>query len=199
MTRLLDIPHMRRARANYVGTHQAALAAGEEQAMFSLRSNGLPCGASERSAPAIRFAQNNMTPGDRMMLDADQPARKPKGGRPRNDPLTLRSMTIGVRVSAPEYDALRNRAAHMNMSVSQWLREAAITRRLPAPPVPAINRAQYAELARLAANLNQLAHVANEGKYVTVADGLLTRMISETRQLRLSLLGVNEFSNDRQS
>jgi hypothetical protein len=33
---------------------------------------------------------------------------------------------------------------------------AALSRRLPPPPVDAINRAQYVELARLAANLNQL-------------------------------------------
>ena len=132
-------------------------------------------------------------------MNSDQPARKPKGGRPRNDPATVRLKTIGVRVSPPEYDALLAKAIYMHMTVAQWLREAALTRRLPSPPVAAINRAQYIELARLAANLNQLAHLANEGKCVTVADGLLTCMIGETRRLRLSLLGVNDLPNDRQS
>lgn len=132
-------------------------------------------------------------------MTSDQPARKPKGGRPRNDPATVRYLTIGVRVSAPEFDAIRSKAMHMQMPVAQWLREAALTRRLPSPPVAAINREQYIELARLAANLNQLAHLANQGNPVTVADGLLIRLIGETRRLRLSLLGVTGFQDDRQS
>jgi len=85
----------------------------------------------------------------------------------------------------------------MHMTPAQWLREAALARRLPSPPVAAINREQYAELARLAANLNQLAHLANEGKPVTVADGLLERVAAETRRLRLALLGIGGGTDDR--
>src|SRR5260363_277519 len=94
---------------------------------------------------------------------------KRKGGRPKGDPAALRVMTIGVRVSLDEYAALRQKAAQMSMTPAQWLREAALSRRLPSPPVPPVNRERYAELARLAANLNQIAHRANEGYAVTVA------------------------------
>lgn len=167
--------------------------------MFSLRSNGLPCGACERSAPLVRYAHNNVTPGWDIAMISDQPARKTKGGRPRNDPMTLRQKTIGVRVSASEYGAMRAKAIQMHMTVAQWLREAALTRHLPSPPVAAINRAQYVKLSRLSSNLNQLAHLANEGKPVKVADGLLIELIGETRRLRSSLLGVNVFQDDRQS
>ncbi len=132
-------------------------------------------------------------------MDSDQQAPRRKGGRPRNDPAAVRRVTIGVRVTAREYDELRNRAIHMHMTPAQWLREAALTRRLPSPPVAAINREQYIELARLAANLNQLAHLANEGRCVTVADALLIRTADETRRLRLTLLGVNGVQDDRQS
>ena len=67
----------------------------------------------------------------------------------------------------------------------------------PPPPVAAINREHYVELARLASNLNQLTHLANEGGRVAVADGLLQRLIAETRRLRLALLGVKEQDDDR--
>jgi hypothetical protein len=124
-------------------------------------------------------------------------SRRSAGGRPRNDPADVRSATIGVRVSASEYAALRAKAAQMHMTPAQWLREATLTRRLPSPPVAAINREQYAELARLAANLNQLGRLANEGRHVTVADGLLARMAIEAKRLRLALLCIGEACDDR--
>ena len=57
-----------------------------------------------------------------------------------------------------------------------------------------INREQYAELARLSSNLNQLAKLANSGQSVTVtvtvADALLQRLAGEVGRLRLALLGA---------
>jgi hypothetical protein len=85
----------------------------------------------------------------------------------------------------------------MHMKPAEWLRTAALSRRLPPPPVSAINRAQYVELARLAANLNQLTRLANEGQRVTVSSGLLERLLSETQRLRLALLGVQGERDDR--
>ena len=118
------------------------------------------------------------------------PPRKGRGGRPKGDPSAVRASTIGVRVSAEEYAALRARAEQMGMTPARWLREAALSRRLPSPPVPPINREQYAELARLAANLNQLTRLANEGRPVTVADALLQRLAGEVGRLRLALIGA---------
>ena len=118
------------------------------------------------------------------------PPRKGRGGRPKGDPSAVRASTIGVRVSAEEYAALRAKADQMGMTPAQWLRAAALSSRLPAPPVPAINREQYAELARLAANLNQLTRLANEGRPVTVADALLQRLAGEVGRLRLALIGA---------
>ena len=125
-------------------------------------------------------------------LLANPPPRKRRGGRPRGAPDALRTATIGVRVSAAEYSALRIKAEVMAMTPAQWLREAALTRRLPSPPVSTVNREQYAELARLAANLNQLARLANEGERVTVATALLAKLQSEVSRLRLELIGASE-------
>lgn len=110
-----------------------------------------------------------------------------KNGRPKNDPGTLRSSIIGVRVSPSERAALLDRSATASMNVSTWLREAALSRRLPAPP-PEVNREQYSNLARLSANLNQLASHANSGGTVTVNNQLLIQVVTEVARLRRALI-----------
>ena len=140
---------------------------------------------SLRSAPPAAFTRWRLVHDGRRT-----PPRKGRGGRPKGDPSAVRASTIGVRVSAEEYAALRAKAEQMGMTPAQWLREAALSRRLPSPPVPPINREQYAELARLAANLNQLTRLANEGRPVTVADALLQRLAGEVGRLRLALIGA---------
>ncbi len=123
---------------------------------------------------------------------SEAPATSPKrrGGRPRGAPEAVRDATIGVRVSHAEYAALRAKAELMAMTPAQWLREAALSRRLPSPPVAAINREEYAKLARLAANLNQLTRLANEGERVTVVVALLSKLSTEVRRLRLELIAA---------
>ena len=122
--------------------------------------------------------------------DPATPPKRGRGGRPKNAPGTVRATTIGVRVSPAELAALQAKAQQMSMTPAHWLREAALSRRLPSPPVPPINREQYAELARLSANLNQLTKLANSGQSVIVADPLLQRLASEVGRLRLALLGA---------
>jgi len=121
-------------------------------------------------------------------MTEEKPARKNKGGRPKGDPAAVRSMNITVRVSPAEHETLATKAAEMGIPPAQWLRDAALKRRLPSLPVPAINRKQYAELARLSANLNQLAHAANTGYTVTVAEKLLSDLQEEVRRLRYALI-----------
>jgi len=127
-------------------------------------------------------------------MSDDLESKRGKGGRPKGDPADVRVSTIGVRVSPAEYASLKAKAEQLSMTPAQWLRDAALSRRLPSPPVPPINREQYAELARLSANLNQLAKAANEGRAVTVNDALLQRLSAETGKLRLALIGVDDDS-----
>jgi hypothetical protein len=122
------------------------------------------------------------------MKQQDETKKRGKGGRPRGDPADVRTITIGVRVSSVEFDLLKAKAEHMGATPAHWLREAAISRRLPPPPVPEINREQYVELAHLSANLNQLAKAANEGRAV-VDSALLERAAAECSRLRLALIG----------
>ena len=120
------------------------------------------------------------------------PARRGKGGRPKIDPAAVRRSTIGVRVSAAEYATLRTRAEQMGLTPAQFLRHAALTRRLPRPPVPAVNREQYANLARLAGNLNQLTRRAHAGQNVILTDPLVKLLRTEINRLRQELLGTGD-------
>ena len=119
-----------------------------------------------------------------------RPPRRGKGGRPKGDPAAVRRSTIGVRVSAAEYDALRTRAEHMGLTPAQFLRHAALTRRLPSPPVPAVNRQEYANLGRMAGNLNQLTRRANAGQNVILTEPLVQLLRAELNDLRQALLGL---------
>ena len=129
-------------------------------------------------------------------MDDTAPRKRGRGGRPRNEPGTVRDVTIGVRVSPAEFAAVKAKADAMSMAPAHWMRQAALTRRLPSLPVPESNREQYAELARLAANLNQLAKAANDGRAVSVNDALLQRLAVEVKRLRLALLGLGD-ADDR--
>ncbi len=114
--------------------------------------------------------------------------RRRKGGRPKGDPSVVRRITIGVRVNAAELEILRIKASHMGMSPAQWMRTAALRRQLPPPPVPEANRAAYAELTRLAVNLNQIARAANEG-HAVVSSHILLGVRQEIIRLQRALLG----------
>ena len=112
--------------------------------------------------------------------------------RPKGDPANVRGMTIGVRVTSAEYAMLREKAEALHISPAQWLRDAALKRRLPSAPAPAINIAEYGKLARLSANLNQLVRLAHEGRQVTINEDMIRRLMDEVTRLRLALLGQGE-------
>jgi len=109
--------------------------------------------------------------------------------RPKGDPAAVRSMTIGVRVTDAEYALLQEKAATMAISPAQWLRDAALKRRLPSAPVPAINIEEYGKLARLSANLNQLVRLVHAGRAVTINEDMIQHLMEEVARLRLALLG----------
>ena len=109
--------------------------------------------------------------------------------RPKGDPANVRGTTIGVRVTDAEYAALREKAEALHITPAQWLRDAALKRRLPSPPAPAINIAEYGKLARLSTNLNQLTRLAHEGRSVIINEDMIRHLLEEVSRLRLALLG----------
>ena len=114
-----------------------------------------------------------------------------KGGRPKIDPAAVRTLNLSVRLSPAEYAALRERAAQLGMKPGQFLRQAGLTRRLPPPPVPAVNREEWAKLGQLANNINQLTRRANEGKLTGFPAATVRLTRAEIKQLRANLLGLS--------
>lgn len=88
---------------------------------------------------------------------------KNKGGRPALAQEKVRQKTIGVRVNQYEWDTLKQKSQELGISPAQFLRDAALKKRLPSPPAPELNRKAYAQLMHLASNINQLARSVNSG------------------------------------
>lgn len=119
--------------------------------------------------------------------------KKGVGGRPKLSQEAVRSRTIGVRVNELEMNKLIARAKTMGMSPAQWLRHAALDRKLPSPPAPEVNRDMYVEFSRIGVSLNQLARAANKGLPVTLQKEpeILLNLL---RQVQLAILGVSDDS-----
>ena len=91
------------------------------------------------------------------MPAVDRRARR--GGGKALPPEQLRTHCVSVRLSAAELEQLDARRGELQRG--EWLRVAALDV-LP-PVIPELNREAWIELARAAANLNQLAFRTNTG------------------------------------
>ncbi len=126
---------------------------------------------------------------------AMQAHRRKRGqsGRPKIQDDQLRLRTIGVRVNVLELDELQRKADSVGLPLSQWLRQIALGRAVIRPLVPEVNRQAYAELAKLAGNLNQLVKLLNEGRplpSLVTLHHMLQQLDRRIDALRLELIGV---------
>jgi len=98
-------------------------------------------------------------------------------------------------LSPEELATLRKRAAaSQSQGVSAYIRETAL-RRAPPAAIPTVNREAYVALARLAGNLNQIAHHLNAGNAVTAElgrqlSGQVAEVAELVRRLRLDIAGA---------
>ncbi|MCI5038494.1 MAG: hypothetical protein MRY81_02315, partial [Donghicola eburneus] len=83
-----------------------------------------------------------------------------KGGRPKVT--ARRCKHLNIRLTEAEYDRLRENAC--NLKLSDYVRRRLLGKSVPRP-IPEINQLAWAELARTAANLNQLTLHANQGHF----------------------------------
>lgn len=103
-------------------------------------------------------------------------------------------MRMTFTASTEDAAAIRDLAAAQRISISRLLRDSALGRPIPPPPpaIPEINRRIYGELARTAANLNQIAHHLNAGG--TIEAGRITEQIGKLavalRTIRAELIGA---------
>lgn len=110
--------------------------------------------------------------------------------RPKLDPGKALSASIDVRLTPGELLNVRQKAREFGTNAARYCRSL-ILRNVPPPaPVPPEFGAAYGELARLAANLNQLAKHVNEGQLLTDQNHLseqLAETLSACQKLRLVL------------
>ena len=75
-----------------------------------------------------------------------------------------RTAVVPVRLTPEERDTLLARAREFRVSLSEWVRRAALARRPPPRPAPEVNLRTYQELARVGNNLNQLVRAIHRGE-----------------------------------
>lgn len=97
----------------------------------------------------------------------DETKRRRRGPAPL-DAADKRRHSVSVRLNDAELARLDALREPVRMQRGEYLRAAAL-HRLP-PSIPAVNRQAWAELARTAANLNQLAHRLNAGDALPLAE-----------------------------
>lgn len=114
------------------------------------------------------------------------------------DPLPAderRTHCVSVRLNARELQLLDERRARVGMQRGEYLRVAAL-KRIPRS-IPEINRRAYSELARAAANLNQIARHLNAGD--ALSDALsLDEVRKALHQFRLALIKGEDDEQDQQ-
>lgn len=111
-----------------------------------------------------------------------------------------RETKITLRLTHDEHDRLRDLAHAARLQLAEFVRSAALGRDIqPAPPVaPQVNREVYADLARLAANFNQVARHLNEGRAIVgnqLARDVIAQILQISEQLatlRAELIGNGE-------
>lgn len=94
---------------------------------------------------------------------------------------------LDIYVSAPERGQIEEKAAAARLPLSAFVRNAALGIAMPVVPTGSIER--WRDLARVAGNLNQLAHAINEGRATGVDIDTIAALSEQVRLLRLELVG----------
>lgn len=126
-----------------------------------------------------------------MMQPNENKKKRSRGGRPTLPDNERRIVRLQPAFTLNEIETLEQRAAALGIQPCEWLRVSALG--LAVRSVPAINRAAYSELSKLASNINQIAHVANATSAFNDSDLIKTLLDTQAKvqQLRIELLGVN--------
>jgi hypothetical protein len=83
------------------------------------------------------------------------------GGRPRIDQPSLRSAWLRARVRPDELHRIEQLARDANKSLSDYLRDTALTARIVLKRYRRVEPALLHELSRIGNNLNQIARICN--------------------------------------
>jgi len=120
--------------------------------------------------------------------------RRWRSGPKPKPPEKLRKVQINMRLTEAEAAPILARAERAGLSPGRFVYELVKGREISVIPEP--NRAAYAELARLAANLNQAMHAVNEARLADKESDLsdlpdqIADLAAAVDQVRRSLLGL---------
>jgi hypothetical protein len=92
-----------------------------------------------------------------------------------------------IYLTPAEHELARAKAEEAGLTLSSFVREAVLSRRIA--QAPTISAQRWAELARTVANLNQITRHLNSGTANGVPPELITRLMDEVQALRRELLG----------
>jgi hypothetical protein len=88
-----------------------------------------------------------------------------------------------------ERAALEIKARAACLPMSTFLRRVALKKKIEQPPSE-ISRNQYAELARVGSNLNQIAAAINGGRASGVDVNVIHELATQVRLLRMQIIGA---------
>ena len=92
-------------------------------------------------------------------------------------------------LTAAERHQLEIKANAARLPMSIFLRRVALAKKLTQPPSE-IARAQYADLARVGANLNQIAAAINSGRANGIDVEVINDLAQQVQLLRMQLIGA---------
>jgi len=111
--------------------------------------------------------------------------------RPRKNYEELRLFQNNIRLTDSEHQLAKELAGLAGLSVADWFRACAFSKKRPAPKAKLINKDLFIELSRIGNNINQLAHRANSGKTVLSAElsslNELRKAITEIQKILLEI------------
>ncbi|BAZ36730.1 hypothetical protein NIES4101_26500 (plasmid) [Calothrix sp. NIES-4101] len=129
------------------------------------------------------------------------------GSKTKRDDGVSRKITHPVRFAEDEYEQLKQKAYNARVSLTEFIRRAALRRQVvEAPPPPQINWKLYEELNAIGINLNQIAKAVNRavksGQGANVDVGRLQNLVNQLnaaiRETQMQLLecGVTDEEED---
>ena len=104
-----------------------------------------------------------------------------------------RNAVVPIRFSDEERQLLYEQAKSVGVSLSSFVRRAALKRRMPPPPVTEVNRESYQELCRIGNNLNQVTRAIHErrlGALETPTLALLIELRGLVKEVGMKVYGV---------
>lgn len=118
-----------------------------------------------------------------------------KGGRPRKTETDRRGEQLRVRVRPDELAAIEQRASAINLPLSEFVREQAITGAIHVRRFNTLSAIDRHDLARIGSNLNQIARACNATGDTTRARNI-EAYLEELRRFMSRLDTIGQVSDE---